>query len=103
MNHYRAGARLERLARDVLVSWGYTVVRSAGSKGAVDLVAIGADDIRLVQVKSNQRDAPAGLKALQALSVPAGVRCEVWTRQREGWQIVAVAVLGPIAIGRAVT
>ena len=51
MTHYQRGMRLERLARDLLREQGYTVtpycahavgasVRSAGSKGVIDLVAI---------------------------------------------------------------
>jgi hypothetical protein len=88
--HYTAGRRLEYLARDVLVSWGYVVIRSAGSKGAADLVAIGAADVRLIQVKKSSADVSTGVKALRAVSVPAGVCREVWQRVRGGWRVVTV-------------
>jgi len=39
VNQYRRGARVERILKKKLESEGYYVVRSAGSKGAVDLVA----------------------------------------------------------------
>ena len=87
MSNYTIGRRLEYAVRDVLVLWGYTVIRSAGSKGAVDLVAIGAEDVRLIQVKKARGDVAAGVKALQAVCVPIGVRREVWQRNRGGWLI----------------
>lgn len=43
MTRYDAGRRLEYKARDVLTEAGYFVVRSAGSKGPVDLVALLVD------------------------------------------------------------
>ena len=50
MNQYRRGARVERLLRNKLESEGYYVVRSAGSKGAVDLVAWNINRIIVIQV-----------------------------------------------------
>jgi len=50
MNQYRRGARVERLLRKKLESEGYYVVRSAGSKGAVDLVAWNENDYLAIQV-----------------------------------------------------
>lgn len=38
MSHYRRGADFERRVRHALEADGYEVIRSAGSKGAVDLV-----------------------------------------------------------------
>ena len=50
VNQYRRGARIERLLRKKLESEGYYVVRSAGSKGAVDLVAWNMNRIIAIQV-----------------------------------------------------
>ena len=50
MNQYRRGARVERLLRKKLESEGYYVVRSAGSKGAVDLVAWNYNHCIVIQV-----------------------------------------------------
>jgi Holliday junction resolvase len=45
------GARTEREARDILLGHGYYVVKSGGSRGAVDLVAIRPHLVLFVQVK----------------------------------------------------
>ena len=50
MNQYRRGARVERLLRKKLESEGYYVVRSAGSRGAVDLVAWNYNQCLAIQV-----------------------------------------------------
>jgi Holliday junction resolvase len=51
-SNYRAGADLERAARKVLEENGYFVVRSAGSKGPVDLVAFKPGEVLFVQCKT---------------------------------------------------
>ena len=48
---YCTGVRAEHRARDELKSQGYFIIRSAGSRGLVDIVAICADHIKLIQVK----------------------------------------------------
>ena len=48
--NYRKGYNLEQRARKELEGRGYYVVRSAGSHGAVDLVALAGDHILLIQV-----------------------------------------------------
>ena len=62
MSNYDKGARLERIAKKRLEARGYTVVRSAGSKGAVDLVAWNAKHTLLIQVKSNGQVTPNDTK-----------------------------------------
>ncbi|GEM_PF-2844306 len=48
---YQTGTRLEYIARDKLESAGFIVVRSAGSKGPLDLVAWKGNDLRFIQCK----------------------------------------------------
>ena len=55
MNRYRAGRAKEYAARKDLERRGAYVVRSAGSKGCIDLVAIFPEAIWLVQVKYGAR------------------------------------------------
>lgn len=50
---YPAGKRFEYRARDVLRKRGYWVLRSPGSRGPVDLVAIKKGEVLLVQCKLN--------------------------------------------------
>jgi hypothetical protein len=56
---YDAGRRFEWAVRDDLRADGYDVIRSAGSKSKVDLVAIKRHQILLVQCKRNGLISPA--------------------------------------------
>jgi len=49
--NYNAGRRFEYARKKFWESKGYTVLRTAGSHGAFDLVVIGKDDVFLVQCK----------------------------------------------------
>jgi Holliday junction resolvase len=51
---YRKGADLERKIRATLEEDGYYVVRSAGSKGVLDLVAFRAGETLFIQVKASK-------------------------------------------------
>lgn len=88
MSNYDKGARLERIAKKRLEARGYTVVRSAGSKGAVDLVAWNAKHTLLIQVKSNGQVTPNDTKKLLAFPIPARqVYREMWEYNRGNWLI----------------
>lgn len=50
---YKRGAQFERLMRTKLQAVGYTVVRSAGSRSPMDLVAINRTHILLIQCKTS--------------------------------------------------
>jgi hypothetical protein len=68
-------------------------VRSAGSKGLFDLVAIGPRDIILLQIKSNRPPSPAERKALSSFVAPDNARKEIWIfvdGERKGPKIVPV-------------
>lgn len=88
MSRYAKGARLERLARHELERRGYAVIRSAGSKGAVDLVAFSPHRILLVQVKGG-RVTSADKQKLAAFPAPKIVRRQLWQRAngRFAWQV----------------
>ena len=79
MNGSGKGARAERRARHLLEGRGYTVVRSAASKGPVDLVAWNGDGLKLVQVKSGQaRPSAAERAAFLLVCIPANATREFW-------------------------
>ena len=89
MSAYVAGRRLEYRARDELIAQGYTVVRSAGSKGPIDLVAIGPAEgrhVRLIQIKSGP-PRTSDRQRLRAVLAPRGVRREIWQWQAGTWRI----------------
>jgi len=53
INRYQKGARLERRVIQELEANGWFCVRSAGSKGAVDIVAFKGDDRLFIQAKND--------------------------------------------------
>ncbi len=75
---YERGRRLEYHARSDLRKQGFTVIRSAGSKGPADLVAINQKQVLLVQVKSPGGVLDSDIQKLQSVSAPANVRLEIW-------------------------
>lgn len=59
MNRYRSGADFEREVRTHLTSEGYDVIRSAGSKTKVDLLAFKTGQVLVIQCKRDGRIGPA--------------------------------------------
>lgn len=59
MTNYEAGARFERETRAHLAAEGYWVMKSAGSKTKVDLIAIKEGELLVVQCKRNGVCSPA--------------------------------------------
>lgn len=81
MTNYRRGQRAEWKARDLLLEQGaITVIRAAGSKGPIDLVAIGRNQTRLVQVKRGRGISEMEWTALSVLKrhLSAFYSIEVW-------------------------
>lgn len=79
--NYERGREAEYAARRRLLDDGYSVVlRMAQSRGPVDLVAIGEQNIRLVQVKRCEVAQPyvVELEALKAWQVPECCIKELW-------------------------
>lgn len=74
------GRRAEHRVRHLLEAVGYTCVRSAGSKGPVDLIAWSGSHFRLIQVKSGARAevSPQEREAFALLAVPDGTSKELW-------------------------
>ncbi|MFE5369219.1 group I intron-associated PD-(D/E)XK endonuclease [Streptomyces mirabilis] len=69
ITNYRRGADFERAVRADLVEHGYEVIRSAGSKTKVDLVAIKTGELLLIQCKLAAGRLPSGeWNRLRALS-----------------------------------
>ena len=74
MTHYSRGAAFERLVKADLEKRGYLVVRSAGSHGVADLVAVPGDDCAggatlLVQCKTSGRMSPKERQEMTATSM----------------------------------
>lgn len=72
MTNYDRGKRFEHRVRDDLRKRGYYVIRSAGSKGKIDLVALIDGDVLLIQCKRDGRLPPAERKELLAIAAKYG-------------------------------
>jgi Holliday junction resolvase len=72
MSNYSDGYRFECKVRDALREDGYEVLRSAGSKTKIDLVALKPGEIIFVQCKLNGVCTPAERSKLRDLAGMAG-------------------------------
>jgi Holliday junction resolvase len=72
MSAYRNGYEFERTVAGDLSDDGYLVIRSGGSHGAADLVALKAGQVILVQCKSNGTISPADWNELLSTAVRVG-------------------------------
>jgi Holliday junction resolvase len=79
MNTKAKGARAERRARDILEAAGYGCTRSGASLGAFDLIAMNAQGIRCVQVKSGEQYCSKIERELMLETpVPPNASREIW-------------------------
>lgn len=98
MTTYSQGRRIEYLARDYLKQLGADlIVRSAGSKGLVDLVAffVGSRTIMLVQVKKIRENANVKtlLKRYRSLDYLKGeysVISRLFVKDKEGIKLIEI-------------
>ena len=71
-NYARAGRRVEHDTRHVLDGNGYWTIRSAASKGDVDIIAMKPGQVLFVQCKRSGSLPPAEWNALWALAIRLG-------------------------------
>lgn len=85
-SHYAHGATFERMVRHSLEEDGYSVIRSAGSKGdsKIDLVAFKPGQILMIQAKLNGLCPPAERARLREVSRWVGALPIVAYRVKEG-------------------
>ena len=102
----------EYLARDLLLSRGYTVLRSIDADFLVNLVAwTPAGGPVMIRVTSTRRELSGAaqaatlwndeIRALRALPLPAGGSVQIWiSTDRKGWHIYQVLVCGRVCLDR---
>ncbi len=79
MNTKAKGSRGERRAMRVLEHAGYLCTRSGASLGLFDVIAIGPNDVKLIQVKTGTaRLSAIEREQITALAVPSNASKEVW-------------------------
>ncbi|MEM1820965.1 MAG: hypothetical protein QXU64_05185 [Thermofilaceae archaeon] len=74
MSSYKKGAKLEYKVRDLLARRGYFVVRSAGSRGPFDLVALKKGEVLLVQCRADGRVSEEERRELVELARSVGAK-----------------------------
>jgi Holliday junction resolvase len=84
VSHYARGTAFERTVRTALRDDGYEVIRSAGSKTKIDLVAIKRGELLFVQCKINGLCPPAERARLRDLAGMAGALPVVAYSHKEG-------------------
>ena len=78
INTAAKGRRLEHKTIRRLELQGYDCTRSAGSKGKWDIIAIGENGIKLVQVKANRPPGSKECREMIQASVPHNATKEYW-------------------------
>jgi Holliday junction resolvase-like predicted endonuclease len=89
-NAKRKGSRAEHRTMALLESAGYRCMRSGGSLGEWDIIAIGTVDTVLVQVKCNRRPGTLEMLALRDFKTPPNYRklVHVWPDHARKPQVV---------------
>ena len=77
-SRYKLGRRLEYRIKKLLEEHGYEVIRSAGSHGRWDLVAVKDKIVRLIQVKKGKVQKHKIKDLMPLLAKPAVVSREAW-------------------------
>jgi Holliday junction resolvase len=79
MNTKAKGNRAERRCMKILTDAGYSCSRAAASLGIFDVVAIGAADVRLVQVKAGSKYCSAiEREQIARFVAPPNCSREIW-------------------------
>lgn len=85
MNSVSKGRRNQRRCADWLREQGYCVEVARFSRwgstdffNLFDIIAVGGDEVRLIQVKTNRREGVELRKRISAFVVPECVKKEVW-------------------------
>jgi Holliday junction resolvase len=99
---YRRGGDLERAAKKILEDNGYYAVKSAGSKGKVDVLALKAGEVLMVQCKTGGYLSPAERGGLRELARRNGATAlaAYWHKDGRAARRVQFVVLLPLDVAR---
>jgi len=87
VSNYSRGADFERRVQRYFEKLGYLVIRSAGSHTLVDLVALRAGEVKLIQCKLDGVLSVAERQQLGELARETG--CQVYLISRQGKKMIA--------------
>lgn len=94
MSKYRKGWYYEDKIRKELEEQGLYTIRSAGSKGLFDVVAISSHFIILIQSKRNVAPTVAERKAMAEFKCPKNVIRQIWRFYGKGKLEISTLVNG---------
>ena len=83
---YTKGRRIEYLAKKILEAESFLVIRAAGSKGPIDIVAIRDKITRLIQIKSRNPSKKELERLRKIAGAHPGTFVEVWIWRKKGFQ-----------------
>jgi len=81
--NYRIGAKVEYAVRDIYVDRGFSVIRSAGSRGPFDLLAYNEFNVVFIQCK-NHKPTKKEMVDFRSAKIPAFCRKEMWYKPQRG-------------------
>jgi len=94
--NYVKGYKIELMAKKELEDSGHFVVRSSGSHGIIDLIAIDFNYVRLIQIKScSTPRMPSFKDEISKLSdfrekMPGFCRVELWVKGNKEWKKITI-------------
>lgn len=74
MSAKRKGSRNEHKTIRLLESLGYRCMKAGGSLGVFDIIAVSADAVLLIQVKSNRWPGRVEMEAIRLFPCPANAK-----------------------------
>ncbi len=97
--NYNRGVEKERELMKTLEAAGYNVMRTAGSHGTFDIIALGPTGVRFIQVKRGKeessviRDCNGAVESIRQLPQLPGVSYETWGwLDNHGWVVMEVII-----------
>jgi len=95
-NRKAKGTRAEHRCMKQLEELGYRCTRAAASLGEWDIIAIGSNDTRLIQVKCNRRPGSAEMTRLKQFKCGERVTKEVWVYKDGKPREPIIEIIGPV-------
>jgi len=92
--NYKRGVEIERKAIEQLEQVGYIAMRTAGSHGHFDVIAVNQNGVRFIQCKREKEKLGNWdllIEQLREIKVPMNATKELWVWvDREGWKLQEV-------------
>ena len=90
--NYQKGYRLELRAAKELRAHGYYVIRSAGSHGPADVIALNSSRIIIIQIGTTGSKGPKDEDLLRRVPAPSGTLRQIWLWDKNArqWEVETV-------------